>query len=288
MDKLGIIFAFAAFISWGLGDFFAQKNIRRIGAWQALFIDCCFALFGLLFFVWKDIFLLSMSDVILLTLTSIIVVSASLFDFEALKQGKICIVEPIISLEIPLTVALSFTLAHESITLLQTVTIFVVFIGILLAITEHHTHLHYHKRIFEKGVMLALVGAIAMALYNFFIGISSREISPLMAIWFTETFTVIICGIYLIFSKQYKGLLSKIKNNGKIILGHGIFDNLGWVAFAYATLFISISVATTISEGYVALAAFLGLVISHEKIKYHQFIGVIFAIVGVIALAYFS
>ncbi len=288
MHYIGIIFAFLAFITWGLGDFFAQKTIRRVGTWTSLFTDCCFVLFGLLFFVWNDLFLLTINDLILLTLTSIVVIAASLFDFEALKQGKICIVEPIISLEIPLTVALSLVLANESISLLQTIIILVVFIGIILAITEHHTSLHYHKRIFEKGVVLALLGAICMALNNFLVGVSSRDISPLMTIWFTDTFTAVICGIYLVYSKQYKGLLSKIKNNGKIITGQGVFDNLGWITFAYSTLFIPISITTTISEGYVALAAFLGLVVAKEKIKYHQFLGVIFSIIGIIALAYFS
>ncbi len=288
MHYLGIIFAFLALVTWGFGEFFAQKVIRHVGSWIALFFDCCFVLFGLLFFVWKDLFLLSMADFILLTLTSIVVAGASLLDFQALKEGKICIVEPIIGLEIPLTAALGLILGRESISLIQTILIFVVFIGIILAITEHHAQLHYHKRIFEKGVTLALVAAICMALNNLLVGVSSREISPLMTVWFTDSFVAIICAIYIIYTKNYKDIFLKFKKHISIIIGHSFFDNGGWIAFAYSTLFIPISITTTISAGYVALAAFLGLVIGKEKIKQHQFMGVVFAIIGVIALAYFS
>ncbi len=285
--NLGIIFAFTAFIAWGFGDFFAQKSIRRVGSWKSLFFDCCFGVFGLLIFVLKDIFLLSIGDMILLSLTSVVAISASLFDFEALKQGKISIIEPIIGLEIPLTVALSFILVHESMNIAQVIIIFFVFIGVILAITEHHTELN-NKTVFEKGVILALVGAICMALSNTLVGVSSREISPLMTIWFTDFFIAIICMIYFIITKEYKDIFSKLKSNAKIIIGHGVFDTSGYVAFAFSTLYIPIAITTTISEGYVALAAFLGLAISHEKIKKHQFIGVALAIMGVIALAYFS
>ncbi len=288
MHIIGIIFAFLAFVTWGFGEFFAQKVIRHVGSWIALFFDCCFVLFGLLFFVWKDLFILTMGDFVLLTLTSIVVAGASLLDFQALKEGKICIVEPIIGLEIPLTAAFSITLGGESISMVQIILILVVFIGIILAITEHHEKLHYHKRIFEKGVTLALVAAICMALNNLLVGVSSREISPLMTIWFTDSFVAVICAIYIIYTKNYKNIFLKFRNHIKIIFGHSFFDNAGWIAFAYSTLFIPISITTTISEGYIALAAFLGLVISREKIKRHQFIGVVFAMIGVIALAYFS
>ncbi len=286
--NLGIILAFIAFATWGFGDFFAQRTIRHVGTWKSLFFDCCFGFFGLLFFIWKDIFLLTTGDIILLSLTSLVAISASLFDFEALKQGKICIIEPIIGLEIPLTVAMSFVLVHESMNLIQVIFIFIVFIGIILAITEHHTQLHYHKRIFEKGVVLALVGAVCMALSNTLVGISSRGISPLMTIWFTDSLIGVICLLYLIFTKEYKGLFSKFKSNIRTIAGQGIFDNSGYVAFAFSTLYIPIAITATISEGYVALAALLGLIVSREKIKKHQLIGVTFAIIGVIALAYFS
>ena len=284
----GIILAFVALISWGFGDFFIQKTVRIIGSWRALFCIGAVGLVGLFPFVAGDLERLTASDFILLGLLGLVVIFASLFDFEALRQGKISIVEPVIGLELPIVVALGVTLAHESISAIQFVLMGVVFVGIVSAITTHYTHLHYHKRIFEKGVVLAGVGAIGMALTDFLVGVSSRAISPLMAIWFAHSLLAIICGIRLLIKGGFSHLLSDIRKHPVPIIGQSILDNLAWVAFAFAVTSIPIAVATTITESYIAFTVLLGLFVSREKLKIHQIIGVVMTIAGVIALAYFS
>jgi len=51
----------------------------------------------------------------------------------------------------------------------------VIFLGVLLSITIHHTHLHYHKRIFEKGAAFAGLAAVGTALTDFLVGVSSQS-----------------------------------------------------------------------------------------------------------------
>lgn len=218
----------------------------------------------------------------------IVVVFAALFDFEALRQGKIAIVEPIIGLELPITVGLSLALAGESLSFLQLFLISIVFIGIMLAITSHHTHLYYHKRIFERGAILAGIGAIGMALTNFLVGVSSQGISPLVTIWFAHSLLAIVCGIYVLSKGEFRSLISDFKNHPKPIIGQSIFDNVAWVSFAKATTYIPIAIATTISESYIALAVLLGLFVNREKLRAHQIAGITLAIFGVIMLSYFS
>ena len=284
----GILLAFVALISWGFGDFYIQKTTRVVGSWKALFFIGIVSLVGLFPFVKNDLTSLTGANLLLLSVLGIVVVFAALFDFEALKQGKIAIVEPIIGLELPMTVGLSLTLAHESLSFLQLLLIGIVFIGIILAITTHHTHLHYHKRIFEKGVILAGVGAIGMALTNFLVGISSQGISPLVTIWFAHSLLAVVCGIYILSKSEFVSLLSDFKNHSKPIIGQSILDNVAWVSFAKAMTYIPIAIATTISESYIALAVLLGLFVNHEKLKIHQTIGVILTTIAVVMLAYFS
>lgn len=285
---IGILLAFVALISWGVGDFFIQKTVRIVGSWKALFFIGIVGLVGLFPFVMNDLSRLNPTDFVLLGLLGLVVVFASLFDFEALRQGKISIVEPIIGLELPIVVGLSMALARESFAPIQFFLMCVVFVGIVSAVTTHYTHLHYHKRIFEKGAILAGVGAIGMALTDFLVGTSSREISPLIAIWFAHSFLAIICGLRLFFKGEISSLLSDIRKHPKPIIIQSILDNLAWVAFAFATTAVPIAITTTITESYIAFTVFLGLFVSHEKLKIHQLIGVILAITGVIALAYFS
>lgn len=284
----GILFAFIALVSWGFGDFFIQKTTRVVGSWKALFFIGVVGLVGLFPFVKNDLATLNAANLLLLGLLGVVVVFAALFDFEALRQGKIAIVEPIIGLELPITVGLSLTLANETLSLLQLFLIGIVFIGIMLVITAHHTHLHYYKRIFERGVILAGIGAIGMALTNFLVGVSSQGISPLITIWFVHSLLAVVCGIYILYKGEFKNLVSDFKNHPKPIIGQSILDNVAWVSFAKATTFIPIAIATTISESYIALAVLLGLFINREKLRTHQIVGVALATIGVITLSYFS
>jgi drug/metabolite transporter (DMT)-like permease len=248
------------------------------------------ALFLLFPFVYKEIPLLfgSEKDVVILILGSLVMFAAALFDFEALRKGKFCIIEPLYGIEVPVSIGLSIGLWGESLSTLQMILIGVLFLGIVLAVTTHHTHLHYHKRIFERGVVLALIGAIGMGLGNFLVGVSSQTTSPLLSIWFIHGLLSILCLCYLLLRKQLGGTLKEIKNNFGIIAGQSILDNVAWICFAFATTMIPISIATGITESYIALGALLGVLINKEKIRWHQYVGVAITCIAVVILAIVS
>lgn len=289
MNNLGIIFSLVALLAWGFGDFFAQKATRKIGIWKSLF---CTGLVGsalLFFFVRDDLLNIPLgSDWVLLGLLGVVFVLAATFDSKALKEGKLSIIEPLIGIELPITVGLSIALAGENLNLLQSVSILTVFVGIVLAMTTHFHHLHYHRRIFEKGVILAGVGAVIMALTNFLIGLSSREISPMVTVWFADTLLFIVCGVYLIYLRELASLRRDFREQPGLLAIQSLCDNVGWISFALAVTLIPISIATAISESYVAVAAILGIYLNHEKLKSHQIIGIVFAVCGIIALSLLS
>ena len=169
----GILFALGALFAWGLGDFLIQRTTRAVGSFKALFFIGVVGMVGLFPLIKNDLTRLDTAAWLLLCSLGFVVIFVALFDFEALKQGKIAIVEPLIGLELPLTVGLTVGLGRDNITLVQGLLIVAIFVGIVLAVTTHHRHLHYHKRIFEKGVVFAGLGAVGMALVNFLTGVSS-------------------------------------------------------------------------------------------------------------------
>lgn len=283
--SLGLLFAFGALFAWGFGDFFIQRTARAVGSVKALFFIGIIGMVGLFPLVSHDLPKIAPIGWLLLFLLGFVVIFAALFDFEALKDGKISIIEPLIGLELPITVGLSIGLGHEILSGRQLVLIGIIFIGLIMAVTIHHTHLHYHKRIFEKGVIFAGLGAVGLALTNYLTGVASQQISPLVAIWFTHTWVFFLCGFYLLWSGKFKELWGDFRRHPQIILGEGIFDNLAWISFGYATTYLPIAIVTTISESYIALAVVLGLFVNREKLKPHQIVGVILAVVGVIVLS---
>jgi len=134
-------------------------------------------------------------------------------------------------------------------------------------------------------VLFAALGAIVMGLVNFMVGVSSQETSPLMAIWFTNVVFTLCCIIYMARITGFSGILSDFTKNLKITLTTSIFDNGAWIFFAFAASLIPISIATTVSESYIALVVCLGLFLNKEKVRWHQLVGVTVAITSIIILS---
>lgn len=287
MQILGILFAVGALLTWGFGDFFIQRSTRRVGNWESLFYITAAGAIIIFPFIRSEIsYVTHQPDALaLLGVTAIITLFAALINLEALRRGKIAVVEPILGLELPMTVALSVALAKEHINGLAMFLIVIVFIGILLTVTTHRRHLTFHKTVFEKGVILAAVGAIVLALTNFLTGLSSRDTSPLFTIWFVHSFLAVISLIYLVALGRAKKILPNLLQFKRAVIPMAIFDNAAWIFYSYAVLFIPIAIAITISESYIALAAVLGLYFNRERLTAHQFIGVILSICGVILLS---
>ena len=284
---LGVIFAFGALFCWMFGDFFIQKVSRVVGIWKALFFITFLGAIVMYPFVQEDVlpFLTNIETLRLLLLVSVVTLFAALFDFEALKEGKFAIIEPLLGIELPVTIGLSVIFWNERLTSTQVLLTFFVFIGIILAVTKHHKILYYHKRILEKGVIYAGIGAIGMGLMNFLTGVSSQQTHPLFTIWFIHSFLAFATLIYLCGRGEAMSMLSDFKKHFNIIIPESLFDNLSWIFYAYAMTYIPISIATTISESYIVGGVLLGVFINKERLRPHQFVGVIITIIGILALS---
>ena len=287
MPTLGILFALGALVCWGVGDFLIQKSTRKAGSIASLFYICALASIFLLPFIKNDLINLFANryNLALLLITGITAFFAGLFYFQALERGKISIVEPILSIELPITAGLGVIILNEHVNIYQAFFIILIFIGIVLAITKEKYHLHYHKRLFEKGVMLAGIGAISMALFNILLDVSSHNTSPLFAVWFAHLVIAVFCLIYMLASGSLTNTLKDFRKYPKLIISTSVLDTAAWIFFAYSVTMIPIAIATAVSESYIALAVILGIFVNREKIKKHQLIGASMAIISAILLS---
>ncbi len=285
---LGVVFALGALLSWGLGDFLIQRSTRKFGDWVPLTCITAFAAVALLPLVWHELpaAFADSRDLMILVITSIIICCAALIDFEALRVGKLSVIEPIYALEVPVTVTLASLLLAERLTILQYVLIVVLMAGIFLVVTKSFHHL---KRVHtERGVWLAVLATAGMGTVNFLFGVGARETSPLMINWFTSTFITVVCLGYLVASGRLREVLVDVRQQPALLFSVSVVDNLAWVFYSYATLFIPIAIATGISESYIALAAALGLWVNRERLRLHQFVGIAIVVTAVVILAWVS
>jgi drug/metabolite transporter (DMT)-like permease len=284
---IGILAAVGALISWAVGDFAIQRATRKVGTWKTLFTIGLVAFVGLLPLVWRDVdsLVLNKTALILSGLSAIVMFVAALFDFEALKHGKLAIIEPLLGLEVPVAVGLSIGLWGERLSQVDIVLIVLIVSGLVLTVTQQHGAWHYPKTFLEKGVLLGGLGAVGMGLTNFLVGVSSQQTSPLLSIWFIHSLLVVFCGAYLLFTGELKSFWRDVKKYPGLLITQGIIDNLAWVFFAAAVTYIPIAIATAISESYIILAVLLGVFVNKEKLKFHQIIGIAVTIVSVVILS---
>ncbi len=286
MIEIGVLAAFCAMIFWGVGDFFIQKTTRRLGDVEALFfigVIGSVVLFPLVFRELPNIF--SSSNISLaLFLLGFSTLIVSIINFQALKEGKLAIVEPILELELPITMIFAFVLLQERLTLLQIFFSAVLFSGIMLISISKTKFKSSH--FLEKGVLLAVATAFGFGFLNLFTGHVARTTSPLLAIWSAWTVFAMFCFIYLLYKKGLPRIISDAKKSRNIILAESIFDTFAWVFFAVAMVSLPISLATAIAESYPAVAVLLGIVINKELVKTHQFVGMGIALFSSVVLAF--
>ena len=280
----GVLLALIALVGWGFGDYLIQRTTRLVGSAKALFFIGFVAFVVLTPFVLKELPGLTGNDFVLLAFLSLMVIIGAAFDFEALRQGKIAVIEPVVGLELPLTVAISVLFIGEQITNTQLLLMVLVFAGTLFAVTRDTKHL---SRVLEKGVLLAVFAAIGTALSSVTVGVSSQEISPLVAIWFSHGTLALVSLVVIVASGHVRSIPRDLKKHPVTIGAQSILDNIAWIAFGFSATLIPIAIATTISGGYVALGVLLGLIVSREKVRPHQLFGIALVSLGIIVLSYF-
>jgi len=283
--SIGAVFALGALMLWGIGDFLIQRTTRKVGDWEALFLIAALGTLIITPFVYKNLmgFVGTYATFIILLAAAMVMFVSGIVDFQALKVGKLAVVEPFYVLEIPIAVVLTIFIINEMLHPLEIFLIITMLVGLFLVSIKSH-HLVKAKWL-ERGVLLAILAAIVFGIADFLVGIGARATNPLIINWFFDFIITIFTFVYLAFKGKVHKLLRDAKKDIKLILEVGFIDNLAWVSYAFATIFIPISVAVALSENFIAVAALLGFVVNREKFLLHQKVGLIVALVSVIVLA---
>ena len=283
---MGIILAIVAMLSWGIGDFLIQRFVRSIGNMETLFVITGFGTLVLLPFVWNDIPLLftnTESSLSILIFAGIILCISALLQFEALRKGKLAVVEPICSLEIIVSALLAYFIIGERLEPLQIVFIVFLILG-LMFVSFKDTKLHA-RHFLEKGVLISLLAAVIMGGANFFMGVGGRLTDAFMINFIASFIMAIVTGTYILFRKKHRTLLKDIRSHSKMLITMSIFDNLAWIAFVAAMALAPIGIVVALTESYILIVVLLGLIVNKERLHPHQKFGLLLALGSAIFLA---
>jgi len=281
---MAIALALTAMLFWGVGDFLIQKSTRVFGDIKTLFYITVIGAVLLAPFACTHLNNLSKpGSLFIILLTEGVIFLTSLVNLEALRRGKISVIEPIYSCELIITMGLGAFVIKEMPTPLQFILILLVVCGIVLVSTNSSQKLK--KNTMEKGVWLGLVAMVGLGTTNFLSGYGARQTDPVFIVWFCSLLTAVITFFYLLTRMPLKEIFHLDKKERKLALWLGITDNIAWVAYAFSSTFIPIAVAAGISESYIIIALMLGLIFNKEKLKKHQWLGLILALISVVVLA---
>jgi drug/metabolite transporter (DMT)-like permease len=284
--EIGVLLALGALVCWGCGDFLIQGATRKVGDWETLLFISAFGVVVLLPFVFNDMVNVFLSDetTLLILGVSIFILVAAMLDFEALRRGKISIIEPVLALEVPVTAVLSFFVLNEVLSALALMLISTLILGLILISVKAH-HLSKKARTLERGIFIGAGGALFLGLTNFFLGYTSRLTNPLLVNWFMSLFLTFACIFYLHTNKRLGRVMEDFHKNRKLVLSASLADNMAWIFVAVAMTLIPIAIAVAISESYIALASLLGLMINKETLLKHQMAGLVLVLASAVALS---
>ncbi len=286
MVNTSILAAIGAMISWGFGDFFIQKGTRKIGDVETLAWIGVLGSIGLVPFIWKDLSLVMQgSSFLILLVLGIVTFAIGIVNFEALRRGKLSIVEVILETELPIAVLLGIVFLRESLSLLEAALILLVFIGIVLIAAEPGAL--KRKHFLEHGAILALFAAGGYGVIDFLTAVGAKTISPLLTIWFTWATFTIICLIYLAYTGRIRHFFRDAGRYKGLVLSMGIVDTLAWVLFAIAVRNNELAITVAITESYPAIALILGVAVNKEKVAIHQYAGAVIAVGASFCMGFF-
>lgn len=283
---MGLVYAGIVVVAFGIGDFLIQKSTRRFGDVLSFFYIASFGLILFTPFVLDEVPQLSLDSVgfLLLMAASVAILIAGLGEFEAFREGKLSVIEPLLVIELPVATLVAAMVIREIPTPTQLITLALLLLGIFLVSVRSFEHLRSIR--WERGTALALLSACGMALADFLFGVSARATSPLMVNWFTDVFAVIVLGGYLLVKGRGHEIREDFVRYRGLILKVSFFDNIAWLSYSAAMVTLPIAIATGITESYVALSALLGLTLNHERLEEHQKAGLAITILSAIFLGF--
>ena len=196
-----IIFALISCIGWAVGDIFGVAATRKIGAfpttfWVFLFGSVIFTFYTS--FALADLAGMTAGIFLLIVLLSFFYIGGNLAINEAFRVSNPSLTGTIGASFAGLTALFSVIFLGETISLSQTVSILIIFIGLVLSSLDFD-QLRKGSLLKDRGVRLAFLAMFSWAVYFTFIKIPIRTVG-----WFWPTYLSFLTFPLLLFFMRKK------------------------------------------------------------------------------------
>ena len=202
--------------------------------------------------------------------------------YRSLQLSPVAIVSPIISAHAVVIVLLAVTITGERLSGGQIAGIVAIVGGVVLA-SINLNELRAGKGLVGKGIILAILVTLGIGLWQYSIGVLSRDMGWFLPIYINRVFGL---AMLLPISMARRELpwqkLSKTLVVGVVVIG--IFETGGLFAFARGAEVGIISIVAAASTIYPILPIAGGLVLFRERLGVNQGVGLGLALAGLLVL----
>lgn len=282
-----VLFAIITFLGWGSGDVFGTIASRKIGALSAIVTAYTIALvfFGLFIpFHLQELFKFSFPMIILTLILGIIIVIGNLTYTKALNIANPSLVGTLSGSAYAFIPVLSVIFLKEQLALWQWITIFIIFLGVVLSVVDVKDLTK--KKGIVNGTFLSLITLCCWAIGFTFIKFPTRQVGWFWPNYLTYTMIVVI---FFIMKLRKTKFTSPFKNHAFLpLLTATILVHGGDFAYNVGILHGYASIVAPIAGAYPVLFALLSFFVFREPLRLHQKLGIVVTLVGIVALSFLS
>ena len=278
---LGVLAA----LGWGVADFVAAVVSKRLGILRTIvgvhLVSIPVA--AVYFFAASDISIVSLTHWAVLLLISAVSFIVYIVFYKALQVGPVAVVSPIVSAYAVVVIVLAFIFTGERLSVMQGVAVSASVGGIVLASVSLRSGMRL-REVVGFGALLGFVAMVGIGVWQFGVGILSRDIG-----WFLPIFLgrVITFGMFVPLVAVRREWpwqrLSAPLLVGVVVVG--ITETGGLFAFARGAEIGVISIVAAASITYPIIPILGGLIVFKEELGFTQYVGLAVALVALLVLA---
>ncbi|MBK7450479.1 MAG: DMT family transporter [Anaerolineales bacterium] len=284
---ISIILGIGGMLGWGIYDFLGGVFSKQIGSFKSLFWSQLAGLISILLLAiaLKATFDIPVLVLALSPLASIVYSAGYLFFFKGFEKGNVSIIAATMNLWAVFTMSFAFLFMGQRLSTTQTIGVFLILSGATLAAIDWKS---INKQGFQLslGVREAILGAFFFGVFWNISEIVSEEIGWLLSTVLTKLgITIFLLGFSL-FAKQEIGLTNIPTKTKYAVLLMGIIEVSAVALVNYGLTIGDAILITPIASALSIVTIALAVIFLKDKLSKLQLIGVVIAILGIVATAF--
>jgi transporter family protein len=284
---LSILLGIGGMLGWGVYDFLGGVFSKQIGSFKSLFWSQLAGLGAILLlaFAFKIENNIPTLAAILTPVAAIVYSLGYLFFFKGFEKGNVSIIAATMNLWAVFTMLFAFIFMGQRLTTTQTMGVFMIISGATLASIDWENITNQRFQ-FSLGVKEAILGAFFFGVFWNISEVITEKIGWLLTTLLVK-FGITIFLLFFSFTvKQKIGLINSSTGTKYAILFMGMIEVSAVALVNYGLTIGDAILITPIASALSIVTITLAVIFLKEKISKLQGLGIVMAIVGIIATAF--